>query len=185
MSILETEPHIFPEDLLDGLIDQASERKWWVLRTRSRQEKAIARDLSRWQVPYYLPLVEERKAVRGRSRRCVLPMFAGYLFLYGDEEERVASLKTNRVAQVLAVQDQQRLTHDLRQVERLTASGAALCVESKLTPGRRVIVTGGSLAGLEGVILTRRGVNRLFVSVDLIQQGVSLEVDDFMVAPLE
>jgi transcription antitermination factor NusG len=181
MAILEAEPNIFPSNLLSELADEPTDRQWWVLRTKARQEKAIARDLSRKAVPFYLPLHAERRTVRGKTVDSHLPMFEGYVFVFGSDDERVVSLKTNRVAQVLPVIDQKRFQRDLSQVEKLAASGAALAIESKLLPGRRVKVTSGSLMGLEGVILTRRGVNRLFVSVDLIQQGVSLEVDDFMI----
>jgi transcriptional antiterminator RfaH len=185
MAILEAEPNIYPDDLLSGLVDAHADRKWWVLRTKARQEKAIARDLSRKRVPFYLPLHSQPRQVRGKLVEAHMPLFTGYVFVFGDDDERVASLKTNRVAQVLPVLDQKRFERDLSQVERVVASGASLSIESVLQPGRRVRVTSGSLMGLEGVILSRRGVNRLFVCVDLIQQGVSLEIDDYMIEPLE
>ena len=46
-------------------------------------------------------------------------------------------------------------------------------------------VTTGSFAGDEGTVITRRGRNRLLVAVTLLQQGVSLEIDDFMLEPID
>jgi transcription antitermination factor NusG len=113
------------------------------------------------------------------------PLFPGYVFLYGSEQERVRSLMTNRISRVLTIEDPAALLYDLRQLRQLIASNAPLTVESRLVPGNRVRVRRGPLAGLEGTVLTRRGKTRLLVSVDFIQQGASVEVDDFVLEPLD
>jgi transcriptional antiterminator RfaH len=53
-----------------------------------------------------------------------------------------------------------------------------MTVESQLAPGRRVRIRHGALAGLEGTVLKRRDETRLVVSVDFIQQGASIQIDD-------
>ena len=40
------------------------------------------------------------------------------------------------------------------------------------------------MAGLEGTVIHRRGKTRLLVAVKMLQQGVSLEIDDFQLEPL-
>ncbi len=47
-------------------------------------------------------------------------------------------------------------------------------------PGDKVRVKHGALMGLEGTVLVRRGVTRLLVSVNFMQQGASVEVDDYL-----
>ena len=42
----------------------------------------------------------------------------------------------------------------------------------------------GSLMGLEGTILARRGEDRLVVAVEFLQQGVSVLISDFQVEPI-
>ena len=46
-----------------------------------------------------------------------------------------------------------------------------------LIPGRRVRVRSGSLAGLEGTILRRKGRMRLVVSVEAIQRAIIFDLD--------
>jgi len=138
-----------------------------------------------YQVPFYLPLVKKTSVTRGRSTTSHVPLFSGYVFLYGSEEERVLSLKTNRISRVLTVDDPGRLFHDLRQLRQLISSNAPLTVESRLVPGNRVRVRHGPLARLEGIVLTRRGKTRLLVSVDFLQRGASVEVDDFLLEPID
>jgi len=87
-------------------------------------------------------------------------------------------LTTNRVAQVLPVLEQQELGWDLQQIYRLIQLNAPLTVESRLKQGDRVRVRGGPFEGVEGNVVARCRKSRIIVAVRLIQQGVSLEVDD-------
>jgi transcription antitermination factor NusG len=193
MSILLEEPSLYPETLLDETngetngetAGEPSGRRWWVLYTRARREKAIARDLFAWEIPFYLPLVRKTSAYRRRKVASHLPVFAGYVFLWGTDEERVRSLSTNRVSRVLKVHDPERLRFDLRQLRELIASDAPLTVESRLVPGNRVRVRFGPLAGIEGTVLTRRGNTQLLVAVNFLQQGASVEIDDYLLEPID
>jgi transcriptional antiterminator RfaH len=156
-----------------------------VLYTKPRQEKAVSRELFRRQVPFYLPLVRKTHRYRGRRLAAHLPLFDGYVFLFGAEADRAKSLATNRVLRVLAVDDPQRLVFDLRQFQQLIVAGAPLTVESRLLPGRRVRVRSGPFAGMEGTVLHRRGRARLLVSINFLQQGASIEMEDFLLEPID
>jgi len=184
MPILEREPQCFPHDLLSAGFVPAGDRRWWVLHTKSRQEKSIARDLLAYSIPFFLPQVEKTAMVRGRRRRSFMPVFTSYVFLYGDEEERYRTLTTNRVGQILAVDDQVQFHDDLAQVWRLIEANTPLTVEGRLAPGDRVRIRSGSLAGVEGTVTARRKKCRLLVAVRLLQQGVSIEIDDFLLEPI-
>jgi transcription termination/antitermination protein NusG len=181
MPILEREPSLFPHDLLEGTLAESASRRWWAFYTKARQEKAFARQLHLLEVPFYLPLVPKNNQIRGRRVRSYVPLFGGYCFVFGTDEERVRGLTTNRVSTVLPVTDQQQLWHDLQQVERLIAAEAPLTLEARLQKGDRVRVRKGPFAGVEGIIEQRRSVARLIVYVQLLQQGVSVAIDDFMV----
>ena len=178
------QPCIYPEALLNGMLSEPSDRRWWVLYTKVHQEKAIARQLFGRQIPFYLPLVETNKVSRGRRLVSRSPVFAGYVFLFGNEEERVASLTTNRISRVLDIDDSERLSQDLRQIRRMIASGTPLTVEKRLLPGDRVRVRCGPLMGLEGTVLKRHGGTRLLVAIDFLQQGASFDIEDCLLEPL-
>src|SRR5687768_2660559 len=106
MPILDREPSVYPEDLLSEFAPLATDidRRWWVLYTKPRQEKSLARDLIGYRVPFFLPLVTKRRIYRGRRMRSLVPMFSGYLFLFGSDEE-LRAISTNRVSQLLSVHD--------------------------------------------------------------------------------
>jgi transcription antitermination factor NusG len=182
--ILREETAIYPNALLDDASAEAGSRRWMVLYTKARQEKALARDLLAYQIPFYLPLVRKMTLARGRRRTSFAPLFCGYVFLFGSEEERVRSLTTNRISRILPVDDPDQLVFDLRQVRQLIAANVPLTVESRMGPGQRVRVRQGAFAGLEGVVLKRRGETRLLVSINFLQQGASVEIDDFLLDPV-
>jgi transcription antitermination factor NusG len=186
MPILPAEPDRFPSHLFDPSADPAdgSRRAWWVLHTKPRQEKSLARQLSAAGIAFYLPAVPRRLQVRGRALTSHMPLFTGYLFLLADRDERVAALASNRVVQSLPVHDQQRLWSDLRQVERLLSLGAPVHAEASLAPGTPVEITTGPLAGLCGTVVRCASGRRFVVRVDFIQQGASVLLEDCALLPL-
>lgn len=185
MPILPSEPTTFPENLF---ADPATNdgRHWWVLHTRPRQEKCLARELRELQLSYFLPVLSRRTRVRGRELVSLVPLFTSYVFLLAkDDRERVRALATHRVAHCLPVKDQAELWHDLRQVHQLIESGEPITPEQKLGPGMAVEIQSGPLAGLRGKILRTASGRRFVVLVDFIQQGASVLLDDYTVVRAE
>ena len=182
MPRLPKELSLYPASLLDnGEVSAVPDEHWWALHTLSRQEKKLVRRLLALDVPFYCPMVCKRSRTgTGRVVTSYVPLFAGYVFIYGNADQRLAALKTNCVSRDLSVDDGAQLVRDLWQIRRLLASDAPLTPESRLAPGTPVRVRSGPLAGIEGVVAKRRSRSRLIVSVNLLQHGVSLEVDDFL-----
>src|SRR5437868_12015290 len=109
MPILAAEPDRYPSHLFDGPAQESSDgRNWFVLHTKPRQEKSLARHLYATGVSHYLPAVPRRCRIRNRVLTAHVPLFTGYLFLFADGEERVSALASNRIAHTLPVTDQPR-----------------------------------------------------------------------------
>ena len=185
MPLLKEEPCLFPETLLQDGAPDTSDRQWWVIYTKARQEKSLARELFAFRIPFYLPLIKKTTVLKGRKRISFVPLFSGYVFLFSTEAERVKSMTTNRISRILTVSDPQQLVFDLEQLHRLISSDAPLSVEQKLGPGSRVRVKQGALMGLEGTVLVRRGATRLLVRVNFLQKGASVEMDDYLLEKLD
>jgi transcription antitermination factor NusG len=190
MPILASEPNIYPVNLLDlddfnEFLPKDSSVAWWVLHTRARQEKSLARDLLHREIRFYLPTVRRRLLIRGRAVHSHVPLFTGYLFVHCSNEDRVRALMTNRVAQVLPVQDSQQLYRDLLNIKRLIDSRAPLTVEARLQMGQQVRIRSGALHGLEGIVVKRKLATRLVILIKMLQQGVSLEIDDYLLEPID
>jgi transcriptional antiterminator RfaH len=183
MPLLPPEPFAFPDTLLADAEPAEGPGCWWALHTRPRAEKALCRQLLRRSVAYFLPVYQRRWRDRGRLLSSYLPLFPGYVFLWGEADARVAALETNQVANVLPVVDQERLHADLVRVRQLMDAGAPLAPEQKLEPGDPVEIVAGPLAGLGGTVLRRGRRLHFVVEVRLLQQGVSVEIESWMVRP--
>ena len=183
-------PYLFPANLFEQpspgqcVHEREYESPWWLVYTRSRQEKKVAEHLAVRQVPHYLPVINRKSLSRGKTRISKIPLFTGYLFLRGGDKERISALQTNRVTTMTQVVDGNRLRNDLLQIARLIALGAPLTPESRLIVGQRVRVKSGLFAGYEGTVLKRCGKTRLFVAVEYMKMGASMEVQDYLLEPI-
>src|SRR5688572_11411870 len=97
LQLKDNPPSIWPADALDQLPLGA----WVAAYCRPRQEKALAWDLYKKGVAYFLPMVLRETSSGGRRRRNLYPLFPSYLFIAGREEDRVAGLKTDRIVQII------------------------------------------------------------------------------------
>ena len=187
MPILPAEPDIFPDDLFDrGPSPLEGQDRWWALYTLPRREKDLMRRLRSLHVGHYAPLVARHtRSPSGRARTSFVPLFPSYVFLCGSEAQRYEALKTNCISRCLEIGDACQLTQDLRQVKLLVDRGAPLTPESRISPGARVRVRNGFLAGVEGIVVKRRGRQRLLVAVRFLQQGASVQLDDCQVEPID
>jgi len=152
-----------------------------VLHTRSRDERTLARRIVQRRIPFYLPLSKRQWHNQGRLFSSHLPIFPGYVFLHGDVSVRGMALETNLVARVLPVPDQQQLHDDLARLFRLIDAGLPLTPEQKLPEGTLVEITSGVLHGMEAKVIRHGKGLKLFVEVKMLQQGVSVEIESWMV----
>ncbi len=159
--------------------------QWWVAHTKARNEKALAQDLAGKDISYFLPMSWKVYHHRGRKFRSFLPLFSGYLFFCGQENQRVEVLRTNRVANLIEVKDQERLLTELVQIEQALAAGAPLVPHKYIEIGRHCRVTAGPLKDLEGIVVNARNGMRLVLQVDMLGQAASVEIDTDMIELIE
>jgi transcriptional antiterminator RfaH len=157
---------------------------WWVLHTRPRAEKALARKLLALRQDFFLPLYRKQWQSRGRPLTSHVPLFPSYVFLRGDEAARLSALRTNQVVRVLPVPAGNQLGAELASIYKLMACGAPVAPEDRLQPGMAAVLTAGPLAGLQGKIVRRDGSMRFVIEVDFIQRGASVAVEGWMLQPI-
>jgi len=158
--------------------------QWWVAHTKARNEKALAWDLAKAGIGYFLPLVPRVTISGGRKRRVLKPLFTSYVFFCGDEEARYQAMTTNRLCTVLASDDQALLTRELDQINLALQGEAELDPYPGLTAGCWARVTAGPFQGIEGRVLDWRGRARLLLQVSMLGQGASIEIEPDFLEPL-
>ena len=152
---------------------------WFVAHTRSRNEKILAHELTRLGVTNYLPLARRvtRSRASNRISRSEVPVFPGYLFFNANEDQRYLALRTNRVANLLDVPNQQQLIVELRSLYRLLSRTQDFSVVDRLQVGDWGRIIAGPLAGIEGLVTCVSHRTRLSMNVTILGQSVTTEID--------
>jgi transcription termination/antitermination protein NusG len=177
----ENPPILYPE----GLAIPQLTGQWWVVHTKSRNEKALAQDLMAKEIPYFLPMSLNIRRHKERTFKSLLPVFTGYMFFCGKELDRVEVLKTNRVAGILDVVDQAKLIGELAQIEQALRAGAPLLPHDYIKKGQWCRVTAGPLMGLEGIVLEVKKITRLVLQIEMLGQATCVEIDVNMIERIE
>jgi transcription antitermination factor NusG len=184
MPILPVEPDCHPSDLWEkeDYLPVKAEGVWWCLHTKPRQEKATARDLREQGVVYYLPQVlKESRTPQGRKLQSIVPLFAGYLFLHGDPNDRLAAFRGDRLVNVLPVVDQEGLVRDLRQVHTMLNSGLTVSSESMIPVGAKVRIMTGPLTGITGTVIRRGNRDQFVAVVNFLGRGATVDLENWQV----
>lgn len=158
--------------------------EWFVLYTKSRQEKALAEDLAKARIGHFLPLIRCQRVHRGRKVEVLEPLFPGYIFLEGSIAEAYAADRTRRVSRIIRVPHQEQITWELQNIRLALERQAPLSPWSYLQAGMRVEVTQGPLLGLQGFVERNGDTGRLVIQVETLGQAVSVEIDGAFLSPI-
>ncbi len=159
--------------------------QWWVACTRGQHEKALARYLLAREVGYFLPM-HERVTFWGRVKRTsLLPLFPCYVFVCGDEHDRLAALQSNRIFRTIEVVNQAQLIMELTAIETALAGKAELELYPSMPVGQRCRIVAGPFEGLEGIVVERRNRARFILAVGLLNQGAEMGVDGDLLQPID
>jgi transcriptional antiterminator RfaH len=181
LKVSENPPIIWPQ--AESIRDFSGQ--WWVVHTRSRNEKALAHDLISKNISYFLPMSWKVSRRSRRTVRSLLPLFSGYLFFCGQEDQRVELLQTNRVANLIEVNDQQTLLNELVQLDQALRAGAPLVPYKYIKAGQQCRVIAGPLIGMEGIVVRSKNAIRLVLQIDMLGQAASVEIDIDMIEVLD
>ncbi len=158
--------------------------RWFVLHTRSRQEKVVSADLGARHVTHYLPLREE---VHSRGRRTVVtthPVFPGYVFVHGHESAAYPVDRNRRLVRIIDVADQDRLAWELHHLRQVLDRRIEVAPHRRLRRGIRVEVRTGPLKGVQGIVESLASPHRLVLQIDMLGKATAVEVDTARLEPV-
>jgi transcription antitermination factor NusG len=173
MPLLPKEIEIAPDDLF-SLPDSLP---WRVAHVRSRQEKTLAREMFREQIPFYLPQIEKVSSRGGRRYRSYIPLFPGYVFFRGSAGQRDLVTRNDVTVRVIDVEDQALIGAELQQIRALQLAGASLIPIEELAPDDPVRITEGPFRGYSGRVVRDARGDRLVVALTLLRKSVAVEID--------
>ena len=169
-------------------IDFVTERgsPWWAIYTRHQHEKTVEEMLAAKGFEVFLPLYESVRRWKDRRKLLSLPLFPCYVFVKGGLDRRLQVLTTPGVHMVLTRGERVATIPDdeIDAIRRSVEGPFRLEPHPFLRCGERVRVVRGSLEGVEGVLVRKKNVYRLVLSVEMLAQSVAVEIDASDVTPV-
>jgi transcription termination/antitermination protein NusG len=153
--------------------------EWFAVYTRPRHEKKVAQQLSNKGIEVFLPLRIVISNWKDRRKEVQFPLFTGYVFVHMFLEDRLSVLRIPGVVQFVASEGKPVPIPEsqIEAVRQLVNSGLKYDPYPYVKEGMRVTIRNGPLKGVEGIVVAKRKKHLLVLSVDLIQQSASLEID--------
>lgn len=160
-------------------VETAKIKSWYVLYTRSRCEKKVARELTCAQVETFLPMNSVIKTWSDRKKLIKEPLFPSYVFVYANAKERLLSLKAPGVVRMVCHDGRPARIPEsqIDAVRRILECGYAAEDYPYLSKGEEVEIVCGPLAGLKGFVVEKRGSKNFIVSVDHLNKSVLINID--------
>lgn len=173
-------------DLDEGIVVPSLERKWYAVYTVPQNEKSTVKHLAMRAVESFLPTYETVRVWKNRQRvRIVLPLFPTYLFVHITTRERIKVLQAPGVLQIVG---NGRTSVPLSDAEidflRSGLCGRKIEPYRELVVGQKVRIKSGPLQGLKGVLVKQNNGLRFVLSLEMINQHASVEVDAESLEPL-
>jgi transcription antitermination factor NusG len=167
-------------------ITTSGDTEWWALYTRHQHEKTVADMLSAKGFEVFLPQYESMRRWKDRSKLLSLPLFPCYVFVRGGLHRRLQVVTTPGVHMILYYGENVAIIPDdeIQAIRRTVDGPFRVEPHPFLKCGDRVRVTRGTLEGVEGILIRKKNLCRLVLSVDMLAQSVAVEIDGSDVEPV-
>ncbi|MSO55845.1 MAG: UpxY family transcription antiterminator [Acidobacteria bacterium] len=158
---------------------------WYAIWTRSRHEHVVRDQISRKSYEAFLPTITRWSRWKDRKKKIDWPLFPGYCFARFDPAEAVGILKCTGVVNIVSFEGKPASIpeDEIESIRRLVTSELQYDPCPLIHEGMMVEVKHGALKGVIGRLVRKGAHARLILSVELIGQGVSVEVDAADVKP--
>jgi transcription antitermination factor NusG len=159
---------------------------WYAVYARHQHEKTVAQILTRRGFDTLLPLYESKRKWQDRMKILQLPLFPCYVFVRSRLTGRLSILNTPGVIGLVssAGKPVSIPSGQIEAIQRASDSGLPIEPHPLLRCGDLARVKFGPLAGSQGILIRKKNIYRLVLSVEMLGQAVAVEVDSTMVEKL-
>lgn len=153
---------------------------WFAIWTRSRHEQVVRQQLDQKRIEVFLPTMTRWSRWKDRKKKIDWPLFPGYCFARFDADDPLPILKCTGVVSIISFEGTPARIPDVEVESIRLLIGSELQFDPcpLLHEGMMVEVVHGPLKGVVGRLIRKDSPRaRLVLSVNLIGQAVSVEVD--------
>ena len=154
-------------------------QQWFTVYTCANHEKNVAIRLDARRVEHFLPTYTSIARWKDRRVKLDLPLFPGYLFVRLALDDRLRVLEVPGVVRLVSFNGQPYALPDA-EIETLRngiQNALRFSPYPYLCAGSRVRIKRGPLQGIEGILVRKKNIFRVVLSLHLIAQSAAVEVD--------
>ena len=169
----------------DGSSSVTAGPQWYAIWTRSRHEAVVHRQLEGKRIQAFLPTVTKWSRWKDRKKKVAWPLFPGYCFARFGQGARLDVLKCAGVVNIVSFEGEPAPIPEveIEAIRQLVETDLQYDPCPLVREGMMVEVVHGPLTRVVGRLVRKGSHARLVLSVDLIGQAVSVEVDAADVRP--
>ncbi|MFW6020153.1 MAG: UpxY family transcription antiterminator [Bacteroidales bacterium] len=156
-------------------------KSWYVVYTKSRQEKIVEKWLKEIGIECYLPLQKVLRQWKDRKKWIEKPLISSYVFVrLANDKEYMTVLQTMGVVCFITFEGKVAKVPDnqIETIKLLLANEADLEVTSEnFEEGDEIEVKAGPLKGLEGSLIIVKNNKKVKIRIDHIGQSILVDID--------
>src|SRR5579859_1566789 len=165
-------------ELITASDNRRPDTSWYALYTRHQHEKTVDQLLTNKGFNTFLPLYATSHNWKDRTKSLSLPLFPCYVFLKGGIERRLQILTTPGIYGLVSSAGQPAAIPEveIEAIRRVVESGVRVETHPYLKCGNWVRVKCGPLTGVEGILVRKKNISRLVLSVEILGTAAAIEV---------
>jgi transcription antitermination factor NusG len=154
-------------------------RQWHVLYTRHQHEKPVARIVSSKGLEGFLPLYAAAHRWQDRTKQLRLPLFPYYVFIRGGMNSQLQALSTPGLFTIVGWAGHPAAIPDgqIEGIRQMVESAFRIEPYPYLRAGDKVRIRSRTLQGLEGILVRKKNLFRLIISLEMLGRSAAIEID--------
>ena len=161
-------------------------KSWYLIFSKSKEERLAREHLERQGYLIYLPLVMGRIRQHGRTKKSIQPMFPRYLFInLSDQTDDWGPIRSTIGVSNLVrfgmnpAKVPENLIEKLKENE--SGKGFYELPQGEYQPGDNLIIVDGPFEGYEATLFSQNAQNRVLVLLKIAEKHIKVLLDQSLI----
>jgi transcription antitermination factor NusG len=161
-------------------------QEWYVAYTFPHAEKKVQANLEKIGIHAYLPLHQVIRNWSDRRKKLLVPLFPNYIFVHTSSRQRHESFMVKEIIRYVSFDGRPATVRAavINSLQNILKEKPEINIEEFVRAGSHVKIIKGPFLGTEGFLIRRNGNTRLLVQIDVLKQGISVNISIDDISPL-
>jgi transcription antitermination factor NusG len=161
------------------MIESEQPKHWFALYTKPRHECKARNQINSLGVENYLPMITTKRKWSDRIKSVSEPFIRGYIFIYGNEKERLCAITAGSVIQTVCFNGIPAVIPfwQIESLQKMLQHPDEIFISDKFTAGTFVKVISGPMCGISGIVEENNNNEKsISITIEIINRTVSVKL---------